>query len=122
MEPAFAPKPGKARLSSLRHSAKEPVVGLVKALERGALEPDREIRGFKIASAPLCELACLAEIGNRDPRFAIGSDALFERRVVELALGFEDALQGPVLGFAGQQAIATAENHHSSLVRHKLAT
>jgi hypothetical protein len=102
IEPALTAKAGKAWLASLLHPAKESLVGFVDALERGALHIDRKLRGLRIASAPLGELASLVEVGDRDSRFAVGSYALFERRVVELALGFEDALKGLVLGLSGQ--------------------
>lgn len=102
--------------------AEKRFIGRVQALEGGALQATRQLGGVGIAASPIGKPAGLVEVGDAEPRLAIRSDTLLECCVVELALSFQDALQGAMLRFAREQAVAIADNHFHSLASGRLTT
>jgi hypothetical protein len=119
IEPALAAEAGKAGLASRLHPAEEAPIGLVQALERGALKAHWQSRRLGIVISPFREALGLIEIADGLARLAVSANALFQRRVVELALRFENLLKGAMLRLGGQKPVAKGKDHEAKRTREK---
>jgi hypothetical protein len=109
--PALASETRKARLATALDSPEESLVSLVKPLESGALQRYRQLRPFRIASPPFRQPLGLVEKGDPPACLLVRTDPLFEGRVVQFALGFQDALKSSMLSLAWQKTESASDDH-----------
>ncbi|HEX5128952.1 MAG TPA: hypothetical protein VFV90_04365, partial [Usitatibacter sp.] len=73
------------------------------------------------AMSPYGERATLIHEGACDAPLFEGVDTLLKRGIVELALVFQDCLQGAVLLPGGQEPIPKGKNHEGNIATSRLA-
>jgi len=111
IEPALAPKAREPWLTAILQPPEEPSIGLVEPLQSPALQGNRGCRGVAILASPVGERLALIDIGAGYARLAVGIDAFFEARIVELSLILKDRFERAMLPFCRQKAVAKREVH-----------
>ena len=108
---ALAAIPRKSGLLPDRGATEEASVCVVYPFQRRTLQVRRQYPSFFIRLAPLGQSPALIVVGARYARLLVRIDPLFQRGVIKLPLGLENALEGPVLAPARQQAVFVGEEH-----------
>src|SRR6185436_20487359 len=71
---------------------------------------------------PFSQSTRLIDVGSCDPGLSVGLNSLLECRVVQLALRFEDCLQGAMLPPCRSGSIGEREDHALMVSDQKLTT